>query len=69
MLYGRCLIELENDNEEQYGLERLIAYTQANGFNLSSTQLHDHLLAELDIFKGSQQYTDDVSVMAVKCRF
>ncbi len=67
--YTDGVIELENEEGEQYGLERLISFVKENAPHKTSTELRNSLMEDLDAFRSSKPYTDDISVLAVKCRF
>ena len=64
-LYTDGLTETENDLEEEFGSERIEEFLEKN-LNKDLKNIHGDLLDELDKFKGSKPYKDDITL--VSCR-
>ena len=64
-LYTDGLTETENDAEEEFGSERIQEFLEDN-LNKDLKNIHGELLDELDKFKGSKPYKDDITL--VSCR-
>ncbi len=65
VLYTDGLTETENEEEEEYGSERIQEYLEKN-LDKDLRELHKELLHELDVFKGSNDYRDDITLLT--CR-
>lgn len=65
VLYTDGLTETENEEEEEYGSERIQEYLEKN-LDKDLRDLHKELLHELDVFKGSNDYRDDITLLT--CR-
>lgn len=65
--YTDGITELENDNDEEFSIEKLkdLFVTLVNG-GLTSKQINDKIAETLNVYKGSKQYTDDVTLLC--CR-
>ena len=64
--YTDGLVELENDEGEQFETERLQEIIKHN-FNLSMKNLDKIIFHELDRFKGDSDFLDDTALLS--CRF
>ena len=64
--YTDGLVELENDEGEQFETERLYEIIKHN-FNLSMKNLDKIIFHELDRFKGDSDFLDDTALLS--CRF
>lgn len=64
--YTDGLVELENENDEQFETDRLIDIIHGN-FHLSMKDLNKLIFFQLERFKGDAEYQDDTAVMS--CRF
>ena len=64
--YTDGLVELENDEGEQFETERLHEIIKHN-FNLSMKNLDKIIFHELDRFKGDSDFLDDTALLS--CRF
>ncbi len=65
VLYTDGLTETENEEEEEYGSERIQEYLEQHK-DKDLRDLHKELLEELDVFKGSKDYRDDITLLT--CR-
>ncbi len=64
--YTDGLVELENENEEQFETERLIKIIHEN-FHLSMKALDQVIFLELERYKGNKEILDDTALLS--CRF
>ena len=64
--YTDGLVELENENGEQFETERLVKIINDN-FHLSMKALDQIIFFELERFKGNQELLDDTALLS--CRF
>jgi phosphoserine phosphatase RsbU/P len=60
------VVELENEKGEDFGVERLNRIFQANS-SLSMNEINEIVIRELESFKGSNDYFDDIALLG--CRF
>lgn len=65
-LYTDGLTETENENEIEFGVERIQEYLENNIEN-DLKDIHKGLLSDLDEFKGKNNYRDDITMLS--CRF
>ena len=65
-LYTDGLTETENENEIEFGVERIQEYLENNIEN-DLKDIHKGLLSDLDKFKGKNNYRDDITMLS--CRF
>jgi len=63
--YTDGLTDTQNDSDDLFELEHLIAFGKAN-INLHPKEFNKKLLAQLEEFKGTQEYVDDISLLS--CR-
>lgn len=66
VLFTDGLVELENDDEEAFEIERLIDLLHSN-YNLSMEKFNKLVFDKLDEFKESKNYIDDTAILS--CRF
>lgn len=66
MLYTDGVVEMENEDEEFFGLDRLIKIVQ-NFYPLKMEDLNNLIFSKLDEWKGSLDLVDDTAVFS--CRF
>lgn len=59
------LTELENESEEQFGIEKLMEFTKSN-HKLSPEIFNKKLYEFISIFKGNVLFNDDISVLTAK---
>jgi phosphoserine phosphatase RsbU/P len=59
------LTELENEQEEQFGTDKLIAFTRSN-HKLSPEVFNKKLYEYISKFKGNVLFNDDISVLTAK---
>jgi phosphoserine phosphatase RsbU/P len=64
--YTDGLVELEDENLEEFGTARLEQITRDN-FNLSMEDLNAKIMLELNKFRGEMPYIDDTALLS--CRF
>ena len=64
-LYTDGLTETENENNEEYGSDRIRDYLEKNPYK-DLKEIHRELLEELDKFKGKNDYRDDITILS--CR-
>lgn len=64
-MYTDGLTETFNDQEEEFGSERVYAYLEEN-CKRDLKEIHTGLLEELNAFKGNQEYNDDITMLT--CR-
>lgn len=64
-LYTDGLTETENENDEEYGSDRIRDYLENNPYK-DLKEIHSELLEELDKFKGKNGYRDDITILS--CR-
>ena len=65
VLYTDGIVELENEQGEQYGTERLIEDIQAHS-NLTMKEMNDLIFSKLENWKGAQKYDDDTAIFSCK---
>ncbi len=65
VLYTDGLTETENEQEEEFGSERVEAFLLKN-IDKDLRDLHKDILIELDNFKGTKDYRDDITLLT--CR-
>jgi sigma-B regulation protein RsbU (phosphoserine phosphatase) len=65
VLYTDGIVELENEQGEQYGTERLIGDIQAHS-NLTMKEMNDLIFSKLENWKGAQKYDDDTAIFSCK---
>jgi len=64
--YTDGLTDLENEAEESFGIDRLLAFLNEHHGN-DMTDLNNRLMNRIMDFKGKQMFIDDISVLS--CRF
>ncbi len=64
-LYTDGLTETENENNEEYGSDRIRDYLEKNPYK-DLKEIHQELLKKLDKFKGKNDYRDDITILS--CR-
>ena len=62
MAYTDGLTDLENDQAQTYSIEQLTEFTQQH-FDDSMSDFSEQLLQTIKQFKGSQAYTDDITIV------
>lgn len=63
--YTDGLVELENDQLEEFGTERLENIVRDN-FNLAMEDLNAKIMIELNKFKGDMPYIDDTALLSAR---
>ena len=63
--YTDGVTETENEEGEEFGLERLTDYFQENG-RQDLRKIHQDIIIELDNFKGKKGYRDDITMLSCK---
>jgi sigma-B regulation protein RsbU (phosphoserine phosphatase) len=67
LTYTDGIIELENDNKEEFGLEKLTdLFTTNVNEHRTAKQLTTSIIDELKSFKGTKEYVDDITLLV--CR-
>lgn len=66
LCYTDGLVELENEDDEAFEDERLVALIHEK-FHLGMEELNALIFRELKIFKGKRDYLDDTAILS--CRF
>ena len=67
LCYTDGVVELENENGEEFGLDRLIKLVADNG-NMPMEDLIELIKASLKSYKGSRPYIDDIALLSVNFR-
>lgn len=65
ILYTDGIVELENEEGEQFGLERLIQNVETYS-NLSMEDMNAIVFSKLEEWKGKQKYDDDTAIFSCK---
>jgi sigma-B regulation protein RsbU (phosphoserine phosphatase) len=65
VLYTDGIVELENEDEEQYGIERLIKNVELYS-NLAMEDMNSIIFSKLEEWKGKQKYDDDTAIFSCK---
>jgi sigma-B regulation protein RsbU (phosphoserine phosphatase) len=67
LAYTDGITELENDNDEEFGIEKLsdLFISFANS-GISSKEVNDKIAETLNVYKGKKEYMDDVTLLC--CR-
>jgi len=63
--YTDGLVEALNEKEKEFGEERLIKFLKAHAED-DLKKIHNQLLTEVDQYRGSIQYNDDITMLS--CR-
>jgi len=63
--YTDGLTETTNEKDEEFGQEALIKYLEAN-YNKDLKLMHQDIIVNLDGFKGSRGYKDDITMLSCK---
>jgi len=67
LTYTDGVIEIENDNKEEFGLEKLTdLFTTNVNEHRTAKQLTTSIIDELSVFKASKEYVDDITLLV--CR-
>jgi sigma-B regulation protein RsbU (phosphoserine phosphatase) len=61
------LTELKNNNGEFFDDEKILKFVSDNK-NLSVSQFNTNLLEEIDKFKETEDYTDDIAILTCKIK-
>ena len=65
VLYTDGIVELENEEGEQYGIERLIKNVELYS-NLAMEDMNCIIFSKLEEWKGKQKYDDDTAIFSCK---
>jgi phosphoserine phosphatase RsbU/P len=65
MCYTDGVVELENDNKQEYGTDRLVNYLKDSNA-LAMEKLNNELAVELANYKEDQPYIDDIALLSCK---
>ena len=63
--YTDGVTETQNEAEEEFGMDRLMAYFENNGHK-DLQEIHQDVIILLDEFKGRNSYRDDITILS--CR-
>lgn len=64
--YTDGITETTNPEGEEFGVERLIEFLKQNN-QLNVSNIHSHLIREIQLFKQENQYSDDITLLS--CRY
>lgn len=64
--YTDGVTELEDEAGTQYGMDRLTTALQYHSRNNNLDQVHDRIKKELDTFRSSMNFNDDVTMLSAK---
>jgi len=67
VLYTDGVNELENNDKQHYGLERLEDLLESN-FHLSSEELSEILRSDLELFRSQAEQSDDITYLIIKMK-
>jgi len=59
------LVDLMNDEKNYFGEERVIEFVKEN-HKLEPDELNKKLMIEIENFKGSQEYVDDIAILSIQ---
>jgi sigma-B regulation protein RsbU (phosphoserine phosphatase) len=65
VLYTDGIVELENEEGEQFGLERLLQNVEMYS-NLAMEDMNSIIFSKLEKWKGKQKYDDDTAIFSCK---
>lgn len=65
VLYTDGVVELENENGEHFGLDRLIKNIQSYS-PLAMEDMNNIILSKLDEWKGNLNFVDDTAIFSCK---
>jgi sigma-B regulation protein RsbU (phosphoserine phosphatase) len=65
ILYTDGIVELENEQGEQFGIEQLIQNIEKYA-ELSMQDMNNLLFSKLEMWKGNQKYDDDTAIFSCK---
>lgn len=65
LLFTDGLYEMDNDGQEEYGQERLLQLVRNNA-KLSTEQLFEAILEDVERFSGKKEFDDDVCLVGVE---
>ncbi|MDA8692589.1 PP2C family protein-serine/threonine phosphatase [Saprospiraceae bacterium] len=61
------LIDIKNENEEYYEDSMVIDFIKTNA-SLNAKEFNEKIIAEIDKFKGSKPYVDDIALLTTKIK-
>jgi len=64
-LYTDGVTEVSNTKGVEFGVERLQNFVQKNR-DMDLKELHKNVLSELDIFRGRNEFNDDITILSCK---
>jgi serine phosphatase RsbU (regulator of sigma subunit) len=65
IIFTDGLVEAQNQVDEEYGEQRLLAVLEA-GASLSPDQMLQRMIAEVNLFVGTTPQHDDITCMLIK---
>ena len=64
--YTDGVTELEDEAGTQYGMDRLTTALQYHSRSNNLDQVHEKIKRELDTFRSSMNFNDDVTILSAK---
>jgi phosphoserine phosphatase RsbU/P len=65
VLYTDGIVELENEEGEQFGIEHLVANIELYS-DLAMEDMNSIIFSKLEEWKGKQKYDDDTAIFSCK---
>jgi len=65
--YTDGITEIRNEKDEEYSLDRLLSFMQKQK-NTDLSQIHQKLITEINQFKASRNYVDDVTLLSCRVK-
>jgi len=65
VLYTDGIVELENENQEQFEVDRLIEFIKSYS-QLNMEDMNNLIFSKLEQWKGTQKYDDDTAILSCK---
>jgi len=59
------LADLKNDDGVYFGEDKIIEFVKSNS-KYSPKKQNENLMSEIDKFKGTQAYVDDIAILTTK---
>lgn len=67
--YTDGIVELENEEGDQYGMEKLRKFVVDNAGSSPVSTFQKNLMVSLNEFRGSRAFVDDVTLLVCRCKF
>jgi len=68
VLYSDGVIEAENEAEEMYQTERLLEVLQKASPTLSAQEMVDLIVGDVTAYAGNEEASDDITIVALRCK-